>query len=84
MGVLTIEIPQEVTKSFRLDDAEFSAQIMDELELHEMNKYPSNVLPPRRNDRKEALNEIVGIWADRPESADEIARQLRRRNNGLG
>ncbi len=82
MGVLTIEIPQEINRSFRLDDSDFSAQIIDKLETHASGKYPSNVRPPRRNDRKEALSEILGIWADRPESADEIAKQLRRRNNG--
>ena len=83
MGVLTIEIPQEITRSFRLDDSEFSAQIIDELEMRSSGSYPGNVRPPRRNDRKEALKEILGIWSDRPESADEIAKHLRRLNNGL-
>lgn len=83
MGVLTIEIPQEINRSFRLDDSEFSAQIIEELETHASPKYPSNVLRPRRNDRREALNEILGIWSDRSESADEISKRLRRLNNGL-
>ena len=82
MGVLTIEIPQEISRSFRVDDSAFSAQIIDELETHAAGKYSSNVRLPRRTDRVAALREVLGIWADRPESADEIAKRLRGRNNG--
>ena len=41
-----------------------------------------NFVPPRRNSLKEDLVEACGIWADREESAEEIARQIRDKNNG--
>ena len=42
----------------------------------------SNFIPPRRNNLKEDLAEACGIWADREESAQEIARTIRDKNNG--
>lgn len=83
MGILTIEIPQNVTRSFQVDDAEFGSQILNELTSHALATNSPNILPPRRSDFREVLEDVVGIWADRPESAQEIARQIRRRNNGL-
>ncbi len=40
------------------------------------------VIPPRRNNLKEDGEAVLGIWADRKESAEEIARKIRDRNNG--
>ena len=40
------------------------------------------VIPPRRNNLKEDLAAVVGIWADREESAEEIAHRIRDKNNG--
>ncbi len=40
------------------------------------------ILPPRRDSLKKDLEAVVGIWSDREESADEIARKIRDKNNG--
>ncbi len=40
------------------------------------------IIPPRRNSMKEDLEAVFGIWADREESAEEISRRIRDRNNG--
>jgi len=41
-----------------------------------------SVIPPRRNSLKEDLAEAFGIWKERPETAEEISRRIRDRNNG--
>lgn len=85
MGQVTIEIPQNVNRTYRVDDSNFSRQLLQELEDFEKNSEPKktpNIVPPRRNSLKEDLENALGIWADREESAEEIARALRDKNNG--
>lgn len=85
MGQVTIEIPQNVNRTYRVDDSKFSRQLLEKLEDFEkksnLTKSP-NVIPPRRHSLKEDLENAVGIWADREESAEEIARNIRDKNNG--
>jgi len=83
MGVLTIKIPQEINKSYQVEDSVFGAQILNELESHISDQGDVHIVLPRRADYKNALKEVVGIWAERPETADEIAIKIRRRNNGV-
>ena len=85
MGQVTIEIPQNVNRTYRVDDSEFSRQLLQELEDFEKKSEPKktpNVIPPRRNSLKGDGEAALGIWADREESAEEIARKIRDRNNG--
>ena len=85
MGQVTIEIPQNVNRTFRVNDSEFSEQLLQNLEEFEKKSKPerlSAMIPPRRNSLKEDLEEASGIWADREESAEEIARTIRDKNNG--
>ncbi|HEY0659238.1 MAG TPA: hypothetical protein VGD05_12225 [Pyrinomonadaceae bacterium] len=44
------------------------------------NEKESGVVPPRRNNLREDGEKVSGIWSARPESAQEIARQIRERN----
>lgn len=85
MGQVTIEIPQNINRTYRVNDSEFGEQLLSDLEEFEKKtkseKSPS-IIPPRRNSLKKDLAEAVGIWADREESAEEIARQIRDKNNG--
>ncbi len=85
MGQVTIKIPQNVNRTFQVNDAEFGARLLQNLEDFEKktkSEKMSAIIPPRRNSLKEDLAEVVGIWADREESADEIARNIRDKNNG--
>ena len=85
MGQVVIEIPQNVNRTYHVDDCEFSEKILQDLENFEQKieaeKFES-VIPPRRNSLKKDGDKVLGIWADREESAEEIARRIRDRNNG--
>ncbi len=85
MGQVTIEIPQNINRAYHVDDSKFSKRILDELDDFEKSSKPKklqNVVPPRRNSLKEDGEAVLGIWADREESAEETARKIRDRNNG--
>lgn len=80
MGQLVIEIPENINRLFRIKDKKFTKKLLAELEENEVKK--SNFIPPRRNSLKEDLENAFGIWADREESAEEIAQKIRDKNNG--
>ena len=80
MGQLVIEVPQNVNRLFRIKDRKFTEKLLLELEQNEVKK--TNIIPPRRNSLKEDGEAVLGIWANREESADEIARKIRDKNNG--
>lgn len=83
MGQVTIEIPQNVNRSYRIDDSEFGERLLEDLEDFEKKAKSgkaSAVIPPRRHSLKKDLEAVVGIWADREESAEEIARKIRENN----
>lgn len=85
MGQVTIELPQNVNRTYQINDSEFGEQLLQNLEDFEKktkSERLANVIPPRRNSLKEDLKNALGIWADREESAEEIARKIRDRNNG--
>jgi hypothetical protein len=80
MGQLVIEIPQNIVRSFRIKDNEFSEKLL--LDLENKSVKNSNIIPPRRNTLKEDGDAVLGIWANRKESGEEIARKIRDKNNG--
>lgn len=85
MGQVTIEIPQNVNRTFRVNDSKFGEQLLQNLEDFEKktkSERLSSMIPPRRNNLKEDSEAVLGIWADREESAAEIARKIRDKNNG--
>ena len=65
MGQITIEIPQSVNRNYRIVSEDSARKVLSKLEilLKEENKIDHN--------------EILGLWADREESVEEIARELR-------
>ncbi len=69
MGVITIEIPQGVNRKYRIVSESSAKEVLSELE---------NLV---KRENKIDDDEILGMWADRKESAGEIARNLRRRSN---
>ena len=65
MGQITIEIPQSVNRNYRIVSEKAASKVLSKIEilLKEENKIDND--------------EILGLWADREESAEEIARNLR-------
>jgi hypothetical protein len=85
MGQVVIELPQNVNRSYNIKDADFGEQLLQDLEEMERKTKPSRIpaiIPPRRHSLKEDGDAVLGIWADREESAEEISRRIRDRNNG--
>ncbi len=80
MGQLVIEVPQNINLTFSVESIEVANEILrlvkkpKELKTIQLN-YPYDM------DDVDA-NEALGIWADRKETADEIARTIRDKNNG--
>ncbi len=85
MGQVVIELPQNVNRFYQVESVELGEEILQDLDEMEQKmklvKTPT-IIPPRRNSLKEDLEAVFGIWADREESAEEIARKIRDRNNG--
>ena len=85
MGQLVIEVSQNINRSYRIkdeDDGERLLRDLDEMKTENAPEKNPAIIPPRRNSLKEDLEAVFGIWADREESAEEIARRIRDRNNG--
>ena len=74
MGLITIEIPQKISRKFRI---EASDETVNEIlfQLEKLIREKTIAAP------EEDPNGILGLWADRPESAEEIARELRAKSN---
>lgn len=86
MGQVTIKIPQNVNRTYRVDDSEFGEQLLQNLEGFEKktkSEKLANIIPPRRNSLKEDGDAVLGIWADNEEEADEIARKVREANRKI-
>ncbi|HSK73634.1 MAG TPA: hypothetical protein VK892_18195 [Pyrinomonadaceae bacterium] len=69
MGQITIEIPQKLNRTFRIVSEDSAEKVLSNLEQ----------LVKKENSVKD--DEILGLWADRKESVEEIARELRKRSN---
>ncbi len=75
MGKVVIELPLEVNRHLRITDAEVAATVLQQLEdLAQVSPIPSDVTD----------DEVLSVWADRTESPEEIARQLRQGNQQHG
>ena len=77
MGEVIIELPLDVSRRFRITDAQTAAEVIAKLE-HLEDKADRPTQP------KVTADEVLGVWADRKESSDEIARQLRHGNRRHG
>ena len=89
MGQVVLEIPQNVNRTFRIESEERAAEIIEQLEEsnQRLSKFEKVVASgaiklPTNDNRREAGDAVLGIWADRKESGQEIARKIRNRNNG--
>jgi len=77
MGEVIIELPLEVRRRFRITDAKAAAEVIEKLE-HLEKKIDESTQAKVTDD------EILGVWADRKESSDEIADRLRHGNRQHG
>ncbi len=69
MGLITIEIPQKIKRTYRIASKNQAREILNNLDRLESKK------------KLRDLSDVVGIWAYRKESAEEIARELRSKSN---
>jgi len=77
MGEVIIELPLEVRRRFRITDIKAAAEVLEKLEkLEKTANRPAHA--------KVTDDEVLGVWADRKESSDEIARRLRQGNRRHG
>ncbi len=65
MGQIKIEIPQPVNKIYRIVSEDSAQEVL--LKIENLVKQENEI----------GDDEILGLWADREESAEEIARDLR-------
>ena len=69
MGQITIEVPQKISKTYRIVSEDSAEQIISNIEI----------LVTKENSVEE--DEILGLWSDREESVEEIAKELRSKSN---
>lgn len=69
MGQITIEIPQKISKTYRIISEDSAEQIISNVET----------LITKENSVED--DEILGLWSDREKSVEEIARALRNKSN---
>ncbi len=69
MGQITIEIPQSINRNYRIVSESSAKKVLSNIER----------LVKTENDIGD--DEILGLWSDRKESVEEIAKQLRRKSN---
>lgn len=82
MGQLVIEVPQNINIKVSVKSAEVVDEILRLVKKPKKKLKTINLdLPYDLEDIDE--NEAVGIWADREESAEEIAHQIRESNRKI-
>ena len=69
MGQITIEVPQKLNRTYRIVSEDSAKEVLDKLD----------VMVKKANHFKKSG--LLGLWADREESAEEIARELRSKSN---
>jgi len=69
MGQITIEIPQKLNRTYRFISEDSAKKVL------------SNLDNLAREENSVSDDEILGLWSDREDSVEEIARDLRRKTN---
>ena len=80
MGQITIDVPTDINQNFAASSiqAKTLSKNIQNLGLTEI-KNPA-IEPPRRNSFAQDLKVVSGIWADREETGEEIAKRIREAN----
>ncbi|MBK9216675.1 MAG: hypothetical protein IPM59_13980 [Chloracidobacterium sp.] len=88
MGVITIEIPQKVKRSFHIDSKAKAREILKSLDDINSLRHgidPNGSKKASVDEFDAALDAVVGMWSYREKSTQEIANELRdgwNRTNG--
>jgi hypothetical protein len=69
MGQITIEVPQTLSKNYRIISEDSAKRII------------SNIETEVAKENSVEDDEILGLWSDRQETVGEIARDLRNKSN---
>lgn len=69
-GMITIEAPERVSSMYQNDSEKKAKELIESLDK----------IRPRKKKLRD-LSDVAGMWSFRKESAEEIARELRRKNN---
>lgn len=69
MGVITIKVPQQIKKNYEIASKSKARRLLESLE------------GIGTSEKLRDLSGVTGLWADRSESAEVIARELRRGSN---
>lgn len=67
MGTISISLPIKANGKFRIKDPKSARKLVEELE--------------ELGERITPIDELFGIWADRPEKESDLVKELRDRNN---
>ncbi|MGI8468737.1 MAG: hypothetical protein ACR2N3_09810 [Pyrinomonadaceae bacterium] len=79
MGQLVIEVPQDVNLKFSVKSAKIANEILRLVKSTKKKLETITLDLPYDLDEIDE-NEVLGIWSDREEVADEIARKVREQN----
>ena len=77
MGQVIIDVPQDINRTYRFEDTEIGEELLQNLDelKKRVESESKSIIPPRRNNLGEDSKAVLGIWSDRNESAEEIARK---------
>lgn len=81
MGLITIEVPQRVTRKYQIASEKKAKELIDSLDQMK----PKLGKEKQEDELDLALNAVVGMWSDRKESTAETTKRLRagwNRKNG--
>ena len=67
MGTLSITIPLKINGTFKIKDPKAAKKLVEELE--------------QVGERVSAFDDVLGIWAGRPENEQDLTVKLRSRSN---
>ena len=88
MGQIVIDFPtfgSEIVKRYIVKDENEAVKIFRDIEnlvkVESVSQTPA-IEPPRRNSLQKDLKAALGIWADREETGEEIALEIRKANRG--
>lgn len=82
MGQVVIEVPQDINLKFSVKSAEVVDEILQLIK--ESPKQPETIKLTYPYDLDDVdADEALGIWSDREETADEIARRIREQNRKI-
>jgi hypothetical protein len=80
MGQLVIEVPQNINLKFSIKSTEIADEILRLVRNPEKKLETITLDLPYDNFDEIDENKVLGIWSDREERADEIARLVREQN----